>query len=403
MLWKNGLRDKDEMDPYSSLPIQAQQQPLNPTVLDSLARSNPALIEKYRQQMEEKNAAIDTAKSQQTMGDYANVAGNLMNDFNNSQKQDVILKNKFANLGNTPKINAAERPAYQDRISGITGRNLQQAQADRTRIDSDFKNGVALNDFQANTDPNSLESEQARNYLKKIVPSAAKYPGIDKMSAAQIDKVAPGIYKAYADELNRKNEMAKITKSGENDSKKYTHQLNKDYNSDATTSDTREIMQAAAKAEALARDNTGKSDIALVYAFAKAIDPRSVVKEAEYKVYSTNGSLVGQVDSYIQRAKNGKLPDSERAEILRTIRTTANAQKEKQIAVDNRYRMQAEFYGVDPKYIFNEAVPDKPAPNTIVEVAGKKYKVAADGDTLEEIGTQLPGNIQDVISGKAVK
>jgi hypothetical protein len=44
MLWKNGL---------------GKEEPLNPSILDTLSRSNPALIERYKQQMADKNAAIN--------------------------------------------------------------------------------------------------------------------------------------------------------------------------------------------------------------------------------------------------------------------------------------------------------------------------------------------------------
>ena len=151
------------------------------------------------------------------MGDYANVAGNLLNDYNNSQKQDVVFKNNFDNLGRAPRINEADRPAYQDRISGISGRKLAQANADRAQVDNQFKTDMVVNEYAANNaraasanDPTSEESQQAREYLKMIVPSAAQYPGIERMSAAQLEKVTPGLYKAYNDsqELKVKQNMA---------------------------------------------------------------------------------------------------------------------------------------------------------------------------------------------------
>jgi hypothetical protein len=176
--------------------------------------------------MADKNANIEAAKSQQQVGDYANVAGGLLNDYNNSQKQDVVFKNKFHNLGNAPRINEADRPAYQDRISGITGRNLAQANADRAQVDNQFKTDMAVNEYAANNaksaaanDPMSEESAQAREYLKRIVPSAAQYPGIDRMSAAQLEKVTPGLYKAYNDaqELKVKQNMTGIAAKARQD------------------------------------------------------------------------------------------------------------------------------------------------------------------------------------------
>jgi len=211
MLWKNGMSEEE-------------QQPLNPNILDTLARSNPALIERYRQQMAEKDASVEAAKSQQQMGAYGNIAGNLMNDFNNSQKQNVVLKNRMQDLGRAPEQIQANRPKYEDRISPITSSNLAQETVDRTKVDTDFKTGAALNEFETNNakaasanDPNSNESVQAREYLKKMVPSAANYPDLDRISAAQLEKITPGLYKAFNDseEIKAKKEMASATRAAQ--------------------------------------------------------------------------------------------------------------------------------------------------------------------------------------------
>jgi hypothetical protein len=234
-----------------------------------------------------------------------------------------------------------------------------------------------IKDAKSN-DASSAESAAAREFLKTVAPESTKMAGFDNLTEAQAYKVAGPLFDKYktdraeslADKrlgMQIKSDEKKSLKATDNEAKKYTSQLSKSYWDDDTTKDTREVAQAASKGAALAADKTGKSDVALVFAFAKSIDPRSTVREQEYKVMSSNSSLVGQVDSYMQRAKDGKLTDKERAEILSTINTSARAQNDRQAAVDKRYREQASYYGVDPKYIFNEETVASPKPSIGVQ------------------------------------
>lgn len=377
----------------------------NPAILDTLARSNPALIAKYRKQIAEKDDNVETAKSRQRMGDYANTAGDLMNDYNNSQKTDVILKNKMSNLGNSPSINKATRPEYEDKISGITSRNLAQANSDRAKVDSEFKNDIAVNELQVNSakqadmnDPASGESEQARNYLKKVVPSASNYPNLDKMSAAQIEKIVPGLYKKYADDQDNVTKRATLAKAKEDKAGKVDSALvtseqaiAKEYRSHPVTKATNEVAAAYEKVKRAAADTSAAGDLSLIFGYMKMLDPGSTVREGEFATAQNATGIPTQAVNMYNKALTGeRLADEQRADFLRQSKNVYDAQAERQEAIRQEYTGALGRYGLDPERALGPApkvqstapiTPSKGAGKKVT-VNGVKYTVAEDGDTL---------------------
>ena len=191
------------------------QPPISPKALEALAKTNPSLVEAYKARMAGADSQVKDAQSQQDMFGMANMAGKALNDYSNSQKTDVILKNRMQDLGRSPTIKEAERKEYDgsmlDKLGaqGVSRANENRA-LEESRFDKETNLGVMdkANAKEAEmNDPNSAESQSAREYLKQIAPSAANMPNFGSLSSAQIAKIAPGIYKSYAD--TKDNEMKK--------------------------------------------------------------------------------------------------------------------------------------------------------------------------------------------------
>jgi hypothetical protein len=130
---------------------------------------------------------------------YANIAGKLLNDFSNSQKSDVILKNRMQDLGRRPDVVEADRKAYDGSMLDRMGaQDVNRAKESRNRAEDTFfteqKLGAAdkaANKEAALNDPNSPESVSARAFLKALVPTTSKLQGFDSMTAAQLEKASP--------------------------------------------------------------------------------------------------------------------------------------------------------------------------------------------------------------------
>lgn len=193
-------------------------EPLDDKTLAELEKTDPELVRQYRERMATSRQAVGDAQRMQDVGSYANVAGRLLNDLNNSQKRDVVLKNRIQDLGKAPTVQKATRPGYDDSIvNNLTAQAVGRAKEQRAQDLQDFNEEQKLTDLSANradqklawdkaareNDPTSEDSKLAREYLKQISPDAAKIPGFDNLSAAQAMKIAPGLM-----ESNRLKEAA---------------------------------------------------------------------------------------------------------------------------------------------------------------------------------------------------
>jgi hypothetical protein len=188
-----------------------------------LEKSNPDLVQQYREKMAASKVGMASAQGAQDMGNYANIGGRVLNDLNNANKTDVVLKNTWQALGKTPSVVEAKRPAYDDSvINNITGQGVARAKDDMRLADAEFSQEQTLVDLGSKrddqqksrdllarmNDPTSQESFAAREYLKRIVPDAGKLAGFDGMTAAQVEKMSPGLYSSYNAEENRKSQEA---------------------------------------------------------------------------------------------------------------------------------------------------------------------------------------------------
>ena len=175
----------------------------------------PKLIQRHQDSSSAADKNVESAQKQKDWMGYANVGGGILHDFANSQKSDIVLKNRMSDLGRKPNIIEADRPKYDRSILDNMGKEgVADAEKARARVDSSFQNQAKMEDYGRKSDaaarmsdPNSEESASAREYLKYITPDAAKIQNFDKMSAAQVEKVAPTAYRKYADTQKNKATM----------------------------------------------------------------------------------------------------------------------------------------------------------------------------------------------------
>lgn len=195
--------------------------PIDPVVLKELAKSDPDLVQRYKERMGIADEAVEGARDTQDMTALGNVFGRIANDYTNSQKNDTIYKNNWQNMGNAPTIQRAERKAWDDKpLAQIGQQAVDRAKSDRDKAENEFATEQKLTDISQSRadaqkardkasrleDPASEESAAARAYLKQVAPNATTMEGYDRLSAAQIDKIAPGLYQSYNAAEQRKSQ-----------------------------------------------------------------------------------------------------------------------------------------------------------------------------------------------------
>ena len=191
----------------------------------------------------------------------------------------------------------------------------------------------------------------------------------------------------------------------------HTTELRNKYDNDATTKRTLGVIDAykAVTGAASAENPTGATDIRLVYSFMKAMDPNSTVREGEYATAENSGGAWTKAGNVYNRLLSGeRLAPEQRTAFAGEAEAMMSDQLASQAETDARYEALAKRYNVgsgdvvDPRFkgfkprgsgsvTASPKAAGKPAAGDTVEVAGKRYRVAADGNTLEPVaGTAGP-------------
>lgn len=146
---------------------------------------------------------------------------------------------------------------------------------------------------------------------------------------------------------NRKDDIAR---KAEADLFDQGNRLRKDYKTDIK--DYRTYGQNLSNLLSYARQGNGVSDVALLYAFNKMLDPTSVVREGEFRNAQSTEGLPTQVANYLQQIRSGeRLSPSQRADIVRTGLAVFAEREKEQRGIEAYYRNIMTGLGIAPKTI----------------------------------------------------
>jgi hypothetical protein len=106
-----------------------------------------------------------------------------------------------------------------------------------------------------------------------------------------------------------------------------------------------------------AKDTTGASDLNMIYALGKALDPNSVVREGELQMAGNTGSFGDRLKGlYKTVSSGGNLDPKVKQELLTQIESRTYAQKKQYDQVKNRYSSIARKYNLDPNDLFMDSI-----------------------------------------------
>lgn len=349
--------NQDQVDnPEYNLDLQSSY---DPQVLETLAQVNPDLIQKYKAQIAQKNQAIEDAKRSKDMVTYANVAGNVLNDLSNSQKRDVILKNRKQELGRAPNVVQTERSKWDNNsLDNLANSQVKQAYSDRDFVDKNFQDEFSIREMESKqnqalkmNDPNSTESKSAREYLIQLVPSAKNYPNYNNMTAAQVEKIAPALYKKWYDTQKLNAESNKLNTPNISDELS----LSKSYRDHPVTKATNEVATSYEKIKRASADATGASDMSLVFSYMKMMDPGSTVREGEYANAANTTGIPERVLNIYNKAKDGSfLNPAQRADFVNQANKIYEAQISRQKQIHKEFSDTAAGYGMNSRRAFGQ-------------------------------------------------
>lgn len=182
-----------------------------------------------------------------------------------------------------------------------------------------------------------------------------------------------------------------IEKGKEDPNMKYAQDLAKQFGEHPTVKIYNEGSSSLAKMEELAKkaekNKTGANDMALVYAFMKAQDPGSTVREGEFAAAAQSGGFGASIQNYASKIASGQmLTPEQRSEMIKAARSAVNSQAREVDRIKAEYRDRAQRFGVNPDLVTGSNV--SPVKSVIaiekrVRYNGKLYDVDSNGNMTE--------------------
>ena len=128
------------------------------------------------------------------------------------------------------------------------------------------------------------------------------------------------------------------------------------------------VRDAFAKVQAASKDPNAASDIALIFAYMKILDPSSVVREGEFATAQNAGGIPDQVVNMYNRALNGeRLNNVQRNNFVGEARKVYQAQTVSMKQSEKNYTELAGRYGLDVKNIVTPFAPVEDGGGKVVD------------------------------------
>jgi hypothetical protein len=153
-----------------------------------------------------------------------------------------------------------------------------------------------------------------------------------------------------------------------------------------------------ALAGAMKAPKGAQGDLSVIYAFAKAQDPGSVVREGEMQMANATASLIAQLKVQYKGFANGKgLPPEVRTGLIEAARQKVAALRPLYDQQRNRFAELAQQKGFDPDQVIGEPLYNavRPIEEQYIKANGGTPKIA--GEQRKEIGPEEKAQFFDIL------
>ena len=167
------------------------------------------------------------------------------------------------------------------------------------------------------------------------------------------------------------------------------NRLQDQYDRDPEVKKTKQVLDSWNTTQQLLKDPTPASDQALIYAYMKALDPGSVVRESEAETAQALGGLMERAKArFAELAGSGRLSDAQRQDLAAKIQDLAVAASQRQSQIDEQFLGLASRRGVErddlrfvarPKFDSDEGKAPAAGGGAPVAFKGRRARSPVDG------------------------
>ena len=277
-----------------------------------------------------------TTTTQPTTSDIEKAFAQYATDIKDPKMLASILTGKYEKMlkANEPiKINKDEM------LIDPTTKAILFKNTSANKKYTDIQQDKAGNTFGLNTETNQFE----------------QLPGA-KMATEQWSPP----YKVGGEFVQRNTSTGEIRKAYESGDKQtftQTTELRNDFNNLPQVKSWNIIEPVLLSAREASKDTSGASDLNMIYALGKVLDPNSVVREGELEMAGNTGSLGQKIAGYYKSvAQGGRLTPEIKQDLLKQIESRTFAQRQSYESAKKKYSEIAKKNNIDPNDLFINTV-----------------------------------------------
>lgn len=279
------------------------------------------------------------ASTKKTQADAASV----------QQKAQQEARQRVATLmhGADEKTWDAHREAVANDIISSTGNTPEALQFAKTMVDS--------------IGPYNPQTAQAFKNL--VVPPTEQTKMAEARRASAIDRSFKSTEAQKRDAAAKERAAIMASTKAETAARAGTTDLRKEITKDPSIAKFKRSAAELESLKTLAKDKSGASDLAIVFAFMKSLDPDSAVREAEYDNAASTGIPSDRLKAEMGKYWDGtKLSAGQRSQFIKAAEAAQSGHKKAYEAAVKTYRYAAEKSGIDLKEIgLDDAANDEAA------------------------------------------
>lgn len=235
--------------------------------------------------------------------------------------------------------------------------------------------------------------------------SDPKLPGALQGQALGNTKTALDITNNPINVANTKTNIAQGQNSIRQSGIGNVQELRKEFNALPEVKNYSEYLTQMSKAVRAA--DTPQGDLSVIYAFAKAMDPGSVVREGEMDMANSTSSIIQDIARKYGRITAGnRLPPEVRHGLVESVRSAGHGFADSYAQQYRRYAEQAHVLGADPIQVVGHHLGDafRPLEEKYIKdaVAAGRHVAPAVGDPTTEADLDENGNPLPALVGGSV-
>lgn len=231
-----------------------------------------------------------------------------------------------------------------------------------------------------------LQDPRLQSQVQVVQGQAAAAPYEAPRAQADLTRAQQQIQAQPLQNQNTKVNIAQGQASIENQRAQRLQGIRQEFNALPEVKNYSEAVQALGGA--MKAPDTPQGDLAVVYAFAKAMDPGSVVREGEMEMANQTASIVQRLQQQYGLLQSGKrLPPEVRVGLIESARQKVGGMLPLYAQQYERYAAEARKQGFSPVDVVGKPLPDAVKPIEEAYIEGHGGTPKSNGVPLEGLAT----------------